>query len=293
MTEVSNSTTKRKRESSRRDYNAPKPPLPAYYRFLQDKRHSFEKKHPNKSYSDYKTEFSAKWSSMTDEQKKPWTDAYDEDHNKWLKKKEKYVKENPNPILYTKEEWKDIVQQKKMEKDPAYAKRVRKTVRNKQLRKQKDPSKPQRLGSSWLLFSQAYREMALKHLTDSGENNSAANVLKYLSKLWHSAPEDVRKTFDDIAEEGKVLFQKQMEEYQSYELIDDIDNNDDDDDDDESDDDDNNDDNDDDDNDDNSNDSDTDDDNSNSNDSEESNDSSQSNSSDSSNSTSASSASSS
>ncbi|OVA10725.1 High mobility group box domain [Macleaya cordata] len=86
---------KSKKEKKAKDPNMPKRPTTAFFLFMEDFRKSFKEANPdNKSVSVVAKEGGEKWKSMSDEEKKPFMDRFQELKAEYEKAMENFNAEN-------------------------------------------------------------------------------------------------------------------------------------------------------------------------------------------------------
>lgn len=79
-----------KRAKKVKDENAPKRPCNTFLLFLQDKLKPYKAEHPDKAHKEVTKELGDQWKKMSDEEKKPYTEKYEENKKKYAKELEAY-----------------------------------------------------------------------------------------------------------------------------------------------------------------------------------------------------------
>ncbi|GAA5939539.1 hypothetical protein JCM1841_005516 [Sporobolomyces salmonicolor] len=85
-----------------KDPNAPKRPPPAYLAYQNSVAHEFRTRHPAESYPEVLKRVSQRWKAMSGEQKKPWTDQYEDKRAEYTLEREAYeVEHRAQPVAST------------------------------------------------------------------------------------------------------------------------------------------------------------------------------------------------
>jgi hypothetical protein len=97
-----------KKQRKPRDPNAPKQPIGAFFRYMRENRQNVKVSNPDASFGELTREIAATWRSMTDEEKKPYVEQYENEHKIYKVQLEAY-KENlkKNGGVYHEEEHED------------------------------------------------------------------------------------------------------------------------------------------------------------------------------------------
>ena len=99
-------------------------------------------------------------------------------------------------------------------------KTIKTSTKSSTEKKVKDPNKPKRGKSSYLLFCADNREKVKEDLEQKGEDFKATDVTKELGKRWNILKESTKavaiekfKKYTTLAEEDKERYAKEMEDY--------------------------------------------------------------------------------
>ncbi|GAA5864079.1 hypothetical protein JCM1840_000696 [Sporobolomyces johnsonii] len=85
-----------------KDPNAPKRPPSAYLEYQNSVRQEFRERYPNDSYAEVLRKIGQLWRAMTDEQKKPWIDQYQDKQAEYKEEQKTYAVEHPaQPVAST------------------------------------------------------------------------------------------------------------------------------------------------------------------------------------------------
>ena len=113
-------------------------------------------------------------------------------------------------IEAVKKEWDDWKNEKKFDNlVKKEVKKAEKKAEKKADKKKKPKDAPKNARSAYILFSQDMRPEVKKDQPDL----DAKDVLKALGALWKSADEDVKAKYQKLADEDKVRFKEEMDNY--------------------------------------------------------------------------------
>lgn len=86
---------------------------------------------------------------------------------------------------------------------------VVKQENKKTKKREKDPNKPKRPESSFLLWSKNQRQK----LKESNKNMESKEIMKELGRMWKSLSDEEKESFDAISNDKKQKYKEQVEEY--------------------------------------------------------------------------------
>ncbi len=82
----------KKQKRGKKDKDAPKRPISAYFFYNQERREQLKKEKPNLDNKDLIRAMSEEWNKLTDEQKKPYVKKADADKKRYLEEMKAYEK---------------------------------------------------------------------------------------------------------------------------------------------------------------------------------------------------------
>ena len=80
------------KKRSKKDKNAPKRPISAYFFYNQERRESLKKEKPTLNNKDLIRVMSEEWNKLNDEQKKPYMKKAEDDKKRYLEEMKEYEK---------------------------------------------------------------------------------------------------------------------------------------------------------------------------------------------------------
>ena len=80
------------KKRSKKDKNAPKRPISAYFFYNQERRETLKKEKPSLDNKDLIRIMSEEWNKLNDEQKKPYMKKAEEDKKRYLEEMKEYEK---------------------------------------------------------------------------------------------------------------------------------------------------------------------------------------------------------
>lgn len=170
------------------DENAPKRPQSAYFLWMGQNRPTFVKKNPSASIGELGKMMGAAWGKISDSDKVKFTKAADKNKEVYAKKMEKYkVSAAYKKHQEALKDWK-----KNQAKKPFG----------------KDPNRPKRALSAYLLFVNAERPGLMKSGLSVTEVASAA------SKKWNKMSDSDKASWQAKADKAKAKQQKEIEKYE-------------------------------------------------------------------------------
>lgn len=166
---------------AKKDPNAPKGPLSAYFQFMQEQRPLFKKQNPDTAVTEVAKALGEKWKSMSPAAKKPYQVLYEEDKARYEEEMKSY---NPPPA------------------DPSAPKA-------KKGKKVKDPNAPKKPLSAYLLFSADARAK----MKQDSVSRTAVETVQEIARLWKSATPAVKSKYEKAAADGKVAYERALAAY--------------------------------------------------------------------------------
>ncbi|KAJ5074270.1 high mobility group protein dsp1 [Anaeramoeba ignava] len=177
----------KKVESPVEDPNAkPKKPRNAYLIFAAEKRPELMEKNKGIKVGELSKLTGAMWKEMSDKDKEVFQKKAAEEKSEYEKKMEKYNKEN--------------------EKSSDSDKEARKTRKNKKHKYLAPPKKPK---NAYLLYADSVRDKVM----EKNKGIKVGDLSKAIAQMWKDAPEDEKSKFKKQADDAKVAFKKEIEEY--------------------------------------------------------------------------------
>jgi len=85
-------TEQASKKRSKKDKNAPKRPISAYFFYNQERRESLKKEKPTLNNKDLIRVMSEEWNKLNDEQKKPYMKKAEDDKKRYLEEMKEYEK---------------------------------------------------------------------------------------------------------------------------------------------------------------------------------------------------------
>jgi len=173
---------KRRRRTIKKDPKAPKKALSAFVFFGQHMRPKLLKDKPNLTFIEVGAELGRLWQNLSDTAKKPYDKQAAQD-------KERFDRESAN---YTP--------------DPEFLKQqaLAKTKRLK-----KDPAKPKRSRSGYLVFCDNHRPALQKKHADK----KMTEIAGMLAEMWSKASNKEKEKCESVAAKEKQAYLKEMEDY--------------------------------------------------------------------------------
>merc|ERR1719436_560100 len=171
-----------------KDQNAPKRPLSGYFMWTGENRESYVSKNPGKSIGEVGKAMGKAWGNLSDAAKRPYIAAAEKAKEAYQKRREKYIKSgNYKAHQEAVAEWK-----KNEARKPFH----------------KDPNRPTRPASGYLLFVNAERPALMK------KGMNVAEVAKTASKKWNSMSEGEKEKWNKKAGVLKSKYEKEIASYE-------------------------------------------------------------------------------
>merc|ERR1711879_1080037 len=170
------------------DANAPKRPLSAYFLWTGENRASYVNKNPGQSIGEIGKAMGKAWGNLSEAAKKPYIAAAEKAKEAYLKRREKYMKS----ASYKKHQ-EAVAEWKKNEaKKPFH----------------KDPHRPSRPASGYLLFVNAERPSLMK------SGLSVTEVAKAASKKWNDMSDGDKEKWNKKSAALKSKYDKEIATYE-------------------------------------------------------------------------------
>merc|ERR1711879_502249 len=171
-----------------RDENAPKRQLSGYFLWTGENRASYVDKNPDSSVAEIGKAMGKAWGNLSDAAKKPYIAAAEKAKEAYLKRREKYMKS----ASYKKHQ-EAVAEWKKNEaKKPFH----------------KDPHRPSRPASGYLLFTNAERPGLMK------SGLSVTEVAKAASKKWNDMSDGEKEKWNKKSAALKAKYEKEIATYE-------------------------------------------------------------------------------
>ncbi|PIA49084.1 hypothetical protein AQUCO_01300142v1 [Aquilegia coerulea] len=182
-----------------------KKPCAAYVLWCKDQWNEVKKENPDAEFKEISNILGTKWKNLSDEEKKPYEQKYQEDKEAYLQIVGKEKRENEAMSLLEEDQKQKVAMelldqylQFKQEADEAIKKKAK---------KEKDPSKPKQSLSAYFLYMKE-RRVALVE-----ENQNVTEIAKITGEEWKNMSEKQRKPYEEIAKKQKEEYTKEMELY--------------------------------------------------------------------------------
>jgi len=164
-----------KPQKKKKDPNAPKQPLSAYFLFSQEERLKVKAEHPNYSICEIAKELGRRWADMAPEVKQRYQQMAEEGRQKYDQDMAAYRQDNRF-------------------EDP---------------KPKRDPNMPKQPLSTYFLFSQEERlKVKAEH-----PNYSICEIAKELGRRWAVMQPDVKQRYQQMAEQGRQKYDQEMAAY--------------------------------------------------------------------------------
>merc|ERR1712203_1018077 len=164
-----------KPQKKKKDPNAPKQPLSAYFLFSQEERLKVKAEHPNYSICEIAKELGRRWADMNPEVKQHYQQKAEEGRQKYDQEMASY---NPNNRF----------------EDP---------------KPKRDPNMPKQPLSTYFLFSQEERlKVKAEH-----PSYSICEIAKELGRRWAVMAPEVKQRFQQMAEQARQKYDQEMAAY--------------------------------------------------------------------------------
>lgn len=165
---------------AKRDPNKPRGLMTGYAYFVQTCREEHKRKHPNESvvFTEFSRKCATRWKSMSDAEKKPFTDLTKADRVRYEREMKDYISMGGD-------------------------------ASKRKSKKKKDPNAPKRPQSAFFLFCADYRAP----LKAENPNLSVGEIAKALGKKWAETKPDVKSKYTQQGEVLKAKYNKEMEKY--------------------------------------------------------------------------------
>jgi hypothetical protein len=171
-----------KREKIRRDPNAPKRPTSNYLLYSKEQRPLVVASNPKMKATLVISEIAKRWGKLSPTEKKQWDEQVAEDKIRFENEMKLYIPP-PQSVLVAQE--------------------------NSKKKPKKDPDRPKRAPTAYLLFTTEARPKYVKEHPD--ENNP--EIMKGLAVLWSKATEKQKKKYEPIVTRLSDEYHAAMENY--------------------------------------------------------------------------------
>jgi len=179
----------------KKDPNAPKRPLSAYFTWLGENRVQVKADNPGMKHKDVTSKLGTMWNALDDAVKKEYKDKATVEMNKWKLEFQEY-KKTPEYA-----EW-------EANKEPKKKSKARKK------KPPKDPNAPKRPSTGFFLFVSEKRAEVKASLLPE-QQNKVTLVTKKCGELWSNSSEETKASFKD---RSKKLKEKYDEDLAAYKL---------------------------------------------------------------------------
>ena len=176
---VPDEIVEKEKTKKKKDKNAPKGARSAYILFCADERAQVKEDIPEINAKEIISELGKRWKAVDDETKTKYQKMADEDKVRFKNEMENYV-----PGEEVEEE-------------------------KEKVKKKKDKNAPKGARSAYILFCTDERAQVKEDMPDI----SAKDVLVELGKRWKAVSEKVKTKYQKMADEDKVRFKNEMENY--------------------------------------------------------------------------------
>jgi hypothetical protein len=173
---------KRRKRGLKKDPKAPKKALSAFVFFGQAQRPKLLKKNPNMSFVAVGAELGKLWQKLSDSNKEPYNKEAAADKERFEKEMKRYTP------------------------DPEYLKQV---ALQKTKRLKKDPARPKRSRSAYLVFCDIHRPALQKKHGDK----KMTEVAGLLAEMWGKVSKKEREACEKTAAKEKVVYEKALKNY--------------------------------------------------------------------------------
>jgi len=192
----------------KKDPNAPKRPLSAYFAWLGENRVKVKAENPSISHKEVTAKLGEMWNSLDDAVKQAYKDKASAEMVVWKEKFEQYKKTDEYKA------WQKIKQ--------ATAARKQKGVKKKKA--PKDPNAPKRPSTGFFLFVAEKREEVKMSLPEA-DRKKVTIVTKRCGEMWKSAGDEVQAKYKEQSKKLKEKYEEQLaaykltQDYRDYQQI--------------------------------------------------------------------------
>ncbi|KAK2964958.1 putative High mobility group protein DSP1 [Blattamonas nauphoetae] len=191
---------KRAGKTPKKDPEAPKRPLSGYFHFGNEFRPIILEELKNEGKESGVTVvakvISEKWNALDEEGKKKYMELAEQDKARYEKEMKVYESSGK------KAEWDAQMKGAAAEDD-------------KKKKAKKDPNAPKRAQTAYFAFGDEVRPVIMEELKNEGKSVAVTVVAKLISEKWNALDEEGRKKYQEIADQDKVRYEKEMKEYES------------------------------------------------------------------------------
>lgn len=201
MSELAKEEEKKKKK---KDPNRPKKPSPAYILWCQEQWNQVKSENPNVLFKDMGAILGSKWKALSAEEKKPYEERYEAEKEAYLQVVGQEKRET-EALKLLHDEQKQKTALELLEQYLQYQKDVEGKEKNK--RKEKDPSKPKHPVTAFFAFTNERRAALL------AEKHNVLQIAKILGEEWKNMTKEERAPYEQIAAEAKEKYMGEMELY--------------------------------------------------------------------------------
>lgn len=180
----------------KKDPNAPKRPLSAYFAWLGDNRARVKAENPDMKHKDVTAKLGEMWGSLDEAVKKEYKDKASGQMSAWKVQFEEY-KKTPEYA-----DW----QSKKAAEGPKAGKGKRKK------KAPKDPNAPKRPSTGFFLFVQDHREEVKASLPEA-DQNKVTLVTKKCGDMWRECSEEEKAKYKEKSAKLKQEYDEKLAAY--------------------------------------------------------------------------------
>jgi len=183
----------------KKDPNAPKRPLSAYFKWLGENRTRVKAENPTLPHKEVTSKLGEMWNALAEAEKKVYKDQATQEMGKWKEAFNEYKKTD---------DYKNWQAQKAAESVGS------KKGKGKKKKAPKDPNAPKRPSTGFFLFVAAKRAEVKASLPPQ-EQNKVTVVTKKCGAMWKAASEEEQAKYKD---QSKALKEKYDENLAAYKL---------------------------------------------------------------------------
>jgi len=183
----------------KKDPNAPKRPLSAYFKWLGENRTRVKAENPNVPHKEVTSKLGSMWNALKEEEKKVYKDQATQEMGVWKGAFNEYKKTD---------NYKTWQAQKAAESGGS------KKGKGKKKKNPKDPNAPKRPSTGFFLFVADKRE-EVKASLPAEEKNKVTVVTKRCGAMWKASSEEEQAKYKD---QSRTLKEKYDENLAAYKL---------------------------------------------------------------------------
>jgi len=193
----------------KKDPNAPKRPLSAYFKWLGENRARVKAENTSLPHKEVTSKLGEMWNALADSEKKVYKDEATEEMNKWKEAFNEYKKTD---------DYKNWQAQKAAEAGSS------KKGKGRKKKAPKDPNAPKRPSTGFFLFVAEKRE-EVKASLPAEDQNKVTVVTKRCGQMWKNASEEEQAKYKDRSKALKEKYDedlaayKQTQNYRDYQEI--------------------------------------------------------------------------